>query len=212
MSRLIEDLLDVSRVMPGVIQLRKEPSDLWNIVDNALEVTRSLIDTRRQQLNIDLPTEQLVLNVDPVRVEQIVTNLLSNAAKYTPEGGRIDLSVEREDGQALIRVRDTGIGLAPEHIDEIFDLFMQVDKSLERGLGGLGIGLTMVKSLTELHGGTVEARSGGLGQGSEFTVRLPVLLSSGLPDRVLARAPAALSPRKVLVVDDNRDSTEASLT
>ncbi len=151
MSRLIEDLLEVSRVMRGAIQLRKEPSDLSKIVDNAIEVTRSFIETRRHQLTVNLPEEPIALNVDPLRIEQVVTNLLHNAAKYTPEGGQINLSVAREGSQAVIRVRDNGIGIAPEHIHEIFDLFMQVDNSLERSLGGLGIGLTLVKSLTELH-------------------------------------------------------------
>ena len=181
MSRLIEDLLDVSRVMRGAIQLRKEPSELSKLIDHAIEVTRSFIETRRHQLTVTLPEEPITLNVDPIRIEQVVTNLLHNAAKYTPEGGQINLSVAREDSQAVIRVRDNGIGIAPEHIHEIFDLFMQVDSSLERSLGGLGIGLTLVKSLTELHAGSVEAQSDGLGEGSEFTVRLPAL---PVPDRV----------------------------
>ena len=180
MSRLIEDLLDVSRVMRGAIQLRKEPSELSKLIDHAIEVTRSFIETRRHQLTITLPEEPITLNVDPIRIEQVVTNLLHNAAKYTPEGGQINLSVARENGQAVIRVRDNGIGIAPEHIHEIFELFMQVDNSLERSLGGLGIGLTLVKSLTELHAGSVEAQSDGLGEGSEFTVRLPAL---PVPDR-----------------------------
>ena len=181
MSRLIEDLLDVSRVMRGAIQLRKEPSELSKLIDHAIEVTRSFIETRRHQLTVTLPEEPITLNVDPIRIEQVVTNLLHNAAKYTPEGGQINLSVARENGQAVIRVRDNGIGIAPEHIHEIFDLFMQVDNSLERSLGGLGIGLTLVKSLTELHAGSVEAQSDGLGEGSEFTIRLPAL---PVPDRV----------------------------
>src|SRR5271166_3281789 len=209
MSRLIEDLLDVSRVMRGAIQLRKEPSELSKLIDHAIEVARSFIETRRHQLTITLPEEPITLNVDPIRIEQVVTNLLHNAAKYTPEGGQINLSVARENGQAVIRVRDNGIGIAPEHIHEIFELFMQVDNSLERSLGGLGIGLTLVKSLTELHAGSVEAQSDGLGEGSEFTVRLPALTAQTGPDQVMAASTAAVPPRKVLIVDDNYDSAEA---
>ena len=190
LSRLIDDLLDVSRVMHGAIQLRKEPSDLSTIVQHAVDVAHSFIETRRHQLTITLPEEPLTLNVDPVRIEQVVTNLLHNAAKYSPEGGQIDLSVERKGSQAVIRVRDTGIGIAREHIHEIFDLFMQVDNSLERSLGGLGIGLTLVKSLTGLHSGSVEAQSGGLGKGSVFTVRLPGLHSQTGQDTVLNPPPA----------------------
>ncbi|MGA7495286.1 MAG: chemotaxis protein CheB [Isosphaeraceae bacterium] len=209
MSRLIEDLLDVSRVMRGAIQLRKEPSELSNLIDHAIEVTRSFIETRRHQLTVTLPEEPITLNVDPIRIEQVVTNLLHNAAKYTPEGGQINLSVARENGQAVIRVRDNGIGIAPEHIHEIFDLFMQVDNSLERSLGGLGIGLTLVKSLTELHAGSVEAHSDGLGEGSEFTVRLPALSSQIESNQAFAVPPLSTPPRKVLIVDDNNDSAEA---
>ncbi|HKM55182.1 MAG TPA: ATP-binding protein, partial [Isosphaeraceae bacterium] len=209
MSRLIEDLLEVSRVMRGAIQLRKEPTDLATVIDHAIEVTRSFIETRRHQLNVNLPEEPITLNVDPLRIEQVVTNLLHNAAKYTPEGGQIHLSVARQANQAVIRVRDNGIGIAPEHIHEIFDLFMQVDNSLERSLGGLGIGLTLVKSLTELHAGSVEAQSGGLGEGSEFTIRLPGLPSQTGSDQVLAVSPPAIPPRRVLIVDDSQDSTES---
>jgi CheY-like chemotaxis protein len=209
MSRLIEDLLEASRVMRGAIQLRKEPSDLSKLIDQAIEVTRSFIETRRHQLTVNLPEEPITLNVDPLRIEQVVTNLLHNAAKYTPEGGQINLSVAREGSQAVIRVRDNGIGIAPEHIHEIFDLFMQVDNSLERSLGGLGIGLTLVKSLTEMHAGSVEAQSGGLGEGSEFTIRLPALPSQIGSGQVLAASPPAIPPRKVLIVDDSQDSTES---
>ena len=175
LSRLIEDLLDASRVMRGAIQLRLERMELGPAVSHALEVVRSLIEGRRHHLTINPPTEPIILDADPVRVEQILVNMLHNAAKYTPEEGEISLTYGREGDQAVIRVVDNGIGIAPEHIHEVFDLFMQVDNSLERSLGGLGIGLTLVKSLAELHGGTAEAHSAGIGKGSEFVVRLPAL-------------------------------------
>ena len=209
LSRLIEDLLDASRVMRGAIQLRRERIELAPAVSHALEVVRSVIEGRRHHLTVNPPTEPIILDADPVRIEQILVNMLHNAAKYTPEEGEISLTYGREGDQAVIRVIDNGIGIAREHIHEVFDLFMQVDNSLERSLGGLGIGLTLVKSLAELHGGTVEAHSAGVGKGSEFVVRLPALPVGDSAALGNTETTAPAGPLRVLIVDDNQDSRES---
>jgi CheY-like chemotaxis protein len=157
---------------------------------------------------VSLPAEPIWLQADPTRLEQVVVNLLNNAAKYTNEGGQIWLTAQQEDGEVVLRVRDTGVGIAPELLPRIFDLFTQADRTLDRSQGGLGIGLSLVQRLVELHGGTVEARSAGLGQGSEFIVRLPALSPAGAP---IPRVETAKQPKhtlRVLVVDDNRDSAD----
>ncbi len=172
--RLVDDLLDVSRVMRGKINLHTERIDLARVVAYGVETAQPLIDSKQQRLSIDLPKTPIVLAVDPVRLAQVVGNLLTNAAKYTGPGGRIELSASREVDEAILRVRDTGIGIEPEMLLLIFRLFVQADQAVTRSQGGLGIGLTLVKNLVELHGGSVEARSEGLGHGSEFIVRLPL--------------------------------------
>jgi two-component system CheB/CheR fusion protein len=209
LSRMIEDLLDVSRVMRGAIQLRIEQMELEPAVSHSLDVVRSLIEGRHQHLTINSPTDPIILDADPVRIEQILINILHNASKYTPEEGEISLTYGREGDEAVIRVVDSGIGIAAEHLREVFDLFMQVDNSLERSLGGLGIGLTLVKSLTELHGGTVEAHSAGLGKGSEFVVRLPAKSARDSDAQQSTKTPAPSGPLRVLIVDDNKDSSES---
>jgi CheY-like chemotaxis protein len=209
LSRLIEDLLDASRVMRGAIQLRSERMELGPAVSHALEVVRSVIEGRNHHLSINSPTEPIVLDADPVRIEQILVNMLHNAAKYTPEGGEISMTYGREGDQAVIRVADNGIGIAPEHIHEVFDLFMQVDNSLERSLGGLGIGLTLVKSLAELHGGSVEAHSAGIGKGSEFVVRLPAQPAPDSTAEGSTESASPAGPLRILIVDDNQDSSES---
>ena len=166
--RLVDDLLDISRITRGKIQLKTEPVDVAVAVAGAVETSRPLIDARRHELTVVLPPEPLWLTADPVRLAQVLANLLNNAAKYTEEGGRIDLTVAREGGEAVFRVRDTGIGIAAEMLPRVFDLFTQVDRSLDRSQGGLGIGLTLVRRLVEMHGGTVQAFSDGPGRGSEF--------------------------------------------
>jgi PAS domain S-box-containing protein len=171
--RLVDDLLDVSRITRGKIQLRMKRVELAGVVAQAVESRRPLIDARRHELIVSLPPSPLFLVADPARLEQVLTNLLNNAAKYTEEGGKIELSVDAEDAQIVVRVRDTGIGIAPELLPRVFDLFQQAERSLDRSQGGLGIGLTLVRRLVELHGGTVEARSAGVGRGSEFVIRLP---------------------------------------
>jgi PAS domain S-box-containing protein len=210
MVRLVDDLLDVSRITRGKISLREERVDLAAVVNSALETSRPLIDAARQRVIVTLPPVPVCVTGDPTRLAQVVANLLNNAAKYTAEGGRIELAVAREDGTAVVRVRDEGIGMPAELLPRVFDLFVQADRSIERSRGGLGIGLTLVKSLVEMHGGTVEAKSAGPGHGSEFIVRLPAAA-----DEVPAAAPpapppaAGAAPRRVLVVDDNVDSADS---
>jgi PAS domain S-box-containing protein len=175
LARLVDDLLDVSRIIRGKIALHEAPVDLIGIVDQALETARPFIDAHYHELEVSMPDNPLRVEGDSVRLTQVVSNLLNNAAKYTPNGGRIWLGVAREDGEAVIRVRDTGEGIAQPLLSQIFDPFTQAERTLDRSQGGLGIGLTIVKELVELHGGWIEAKSEGPGKGSEFTVWLPAL-------------------------------------
>ncbi len=218
--RLVDDLLDVSRVMRGKIVLRKERIELASVVARAVETTQPLIAAQDHELKVLLPRESLPVEADPVRLVQVVGNLLTNAAKYTERGGEIQLTVQRERGQVLLRVRDSGIGIALELLPRVFDLFVQGDHTANRAQGGLGIGLTLVKNLVEMHHGTVEAHSAGLGHGSEFVVRLPLWQGEQErgqedTDRDQAgmdpkRASGRLYPcRRVLVVDDNVDAAES---
>ena len=209
MSRLVDDLLDVARITSGKIVLRNERVDLTHEVREALAAYRSVGDTAGRDFALSLPGEALMVEADRVRLQQILENLLMNAVKYTEPDGRIGVTVEAEGDAAAIRVWDTGIGLAPEMIPQIWDLFAQVDASPERTGKGLGIGLSLVRNLVQLHGGTVEASSEGLGKGSVFTVRLP-RVSAGVPAGEPAAPAAAIpeSPRRVLVVDDNADAAE----
>ncbi|HVX12382.1 MAG TPA: PAS domain S-box protein [Pirellulales bacterium] len=210
--RLVDDLLDVSRVMRGKIDLRKERIELATVIARALETVQPLIDTHRHHLHIRLPEESLVLPADPVRLSQVVVNLLTNAAKYTEPGGLIEVEAKRDGESVLLIVRDNGIGIPAETKDRIFDLFVQANQAVVRSQGGLGIGLTLVRNLVELHNGSIEARSNGPGQGSEFIVRLP--LSSGEPngigrDAVAAEERAAPSGFRLLIVDDNHDAANS---
>jgi len=211
MVRQVDDLLDVSRISRGKIELRKERAELASIVSHAIEAIRPECESARHDLVVQLPAQPIELEADPVRLAQVVGNLLSNACKFTDPGGRIWLTVERAGNQAVVRVRDTGIGLAPDQLGRIFDIFAQIDNSLERARSGLGLGLTLVKKLVEAHGGTVEARSAGMGHGSEFIVTLPVS-----PEPKVERAKATVevqaasaARRRILVVDDNRDSAKS---
>jgi PAS domain S-box-containing protein len=208
MARLVDDLLDVSRITRGKIDLRKQSVDFRAIVAQTVETSRSLMEARGHDFSATLCPGPLLLEGDSTRLEQIVTNLLTNAAKYTDPGGRISAGLSSEDGRAILTVRDSGIGITPEMQRTIFDLFVQADQSLDRAQGGLGIGLTLVRSLVEQHGGTIAVRSEGTGCGSEFIVRLPLLpTASGGAGNVDGPAPeAAPHPMRVLVVDDNRDS------
>ena len=207
--RLVDDLLDVSRVMRGKIELRREQTELASVVARAVETVQPLVDAQGHQLSVRLPSESLPVEVDPVRLAQVVGNLLTNAAKYTETGGRIWLTAQRFGDTVELRVRDTGIGIGMDMLPRIFELFVQVDHSSTKAQGGLGIGLTLVKNLVEMHGGTVEARSEGLGRGSEFVVRLPTsaqpLQKNGVESEQRVDAVAA-SGHRLLVVDDNQDA------
>jgi PAS domain S-box-containing protein len=208
MVRLVDDLLDVSRISRGKIELRKERIELVFAVNHAAEAIRPNCERMDHELTLVLPPNPIFLNADPTRLAQILGNLLTNACKFTDKGGRIFLTVEREGVQAVIRVRDTGIGIAADQFTRIFNMFTQLDTSLERSVSGLGIGLTLVENLVELHGGTVGAHSAGIGHGSEFTVRLPVLVGTlklAPPERTVSE-PAPTTARRILVVDDNQDS------
>ncbi|HWA16856.1 MAG TPA: hybrid sensor histidine kinase/response regulator [Gemmatimonadales bacterium] len=174
LTRLVDDLLDVSRITRGKIKLKREMTSLTTIVAAAVETSRPLIETRRHQLTIELPDPPVMLFADKARLTQVIANLLNNAAKYQNPGGGIELTVAREGEEAVTTIRDQGIGIAPEMLHEVFELFSQGERTLDRAQGGLGIGLALVKQLVELHGGSVMARSEGAGQGSEFTIRLPV--------------------------------------
>ena len=212
LKHLIDDLLEISRINTGRVQLRLERIVLSGVVERAVETVRPLIAQRRQDLTLSVPPHPLWLHADAARLEQVVVNLLTNAAKYTDEGGHLWLSVEQEGDRAVLRVRDTGIGIAPELLPRIFDLFTQAEPSLDRSQGGLGIGLCLVQRLVDLHGGTVKAYS-ILGQGSEFVVRLPVMLDSmaplPLPSPSIETAAPPEKYHRVLVVDDNVDAAQS---
>jgi PAS domain S-box-containing protein len=212
MARLVDDLLDVSRITRGKVTLHKETVDVASLAADAVEISRPLIDARKQDLSVDLPPEPVLLDADPVRLAQVLANLLTNAAKYTGEGGQIRLSVVREGEEAVFRVRDTGIGIPEEMLSCIFDLFIQLDHSLDRSQGGLGIGLTLVRRLVEMHGGRVEALSDGPGRGSEFVVRLPALSATrrpSIPTPDGTQSDRACPARRVLIIDDNVHSAES---
>jgi PAS domain S-box-containing protein len=206
MVRLIDDLLVVSRISRGKIELRRERVDLKRIVTDAVEASRPTLDSMRHELSVMLPREPLYVDADSARLAQVFGNLLNNAAKYTEPGGHIVVHVERETDGVAVKVIDDGVGIPPRMLDKVFDLFVQVDPSLERTHGGLGIGLTLVKRLVDMHGGSVEARSAGERRGSTFIVRLPVVEAEparAADDAVSASPDAAC---RILVVDDNRDA------
>ncbi len=206
---LVDDLLDVSRLSRGRIDLRTERVELASVVSHALESVRPLCESMGHQLNVTLPAHPVYLHADPIRLAQVVDNLLTNACKFTDPDGRIDLLVEPEGEQVVLRVRDNSIGMTVQQLPAVFEMFKQLDTSLERSRSGLGIGLTLVKSLVEMHGGTVAARSAGTGQGSEFVISLPawVAMSEAPPQpEPDAGAPTSAVALTILVVDDNRDS------
>ncbi|MEA3208282.1 MAG: hypothetical protein QOE70_1339 [Chthoniobacter sp.] len=210
LAHLIDDLLDVSRITTGKIRLRKEIVDAAAILDRACESARPLITERGHELVCHYPRGGLWLEADPTRVEQIILNLLTNAAKYTPAGGRINLSARREGGELVMTVRDNGIGIAPQRLPEMFQLFAQGERSIARSEGGLGIGLTIVQKLAEMHGGRVDGQSDGPNLGSTFTIRLPAA-AAPIPSNGKGPARAEQNGKglRVLIVDDNADTAQA---
>jgi two-component system CheB/CheR fusion protein len=206
MSRLLDDLLDITRVAQGKITLRQEAVELSSIIESALEATRPQIQAMEHRLSVSYPAD-LLLNGDPVRLTQVVANLLDNAVKYTPRRGEIHLSAEAQARQVVIRVRDNGSGIVPELQAHVFDLFVQANPSPNRAQGGLGIGLTMVRAIVEMHGGRVEARSAGIGKGSEFVVQLPLRMKKDMAPEANEPEPPP-TPRRILVVEDNEDLAE----
>jgi signal transduction histidine kinase len=211
LTRLVDDLLDVSRITRGKVSLHLQRVDLALIAERAVEACRPLVDARKHNLRLSTPTGPVEVDGDPTRLAQVISNLLNNAAKYTEEGGRIDLIIERTAKDAIVRVRDNGIGIAPDLLPRVFDLFVQADRSLDRSQGGLGIGLTLVKSLVDAHHGSVTATSAGVGKGSEFTIRLP-LKTAGVVAASCDGTPApsaAAAQRRILIVDDNVDAAES---
>ncbi|MDZ4685665.1 MAG: ATP-binding protein [Planctomycetaceae bacterium] len=211
LTHLVDELLEIARITTGRIHLNEQHVTLAGIVENAVETVSVLIGRHRHAFEVSLPPEPILLYADAARLEQVVVNLLTNAAKYTDAGGQIWLSVEQEVDEAVIRVRDTGVGIAPDMLPRIFELFTQAERSLDRAQGGLGIGLCLVQRLVQMHRGRVEAYS-ALGQGSEFVVRLPLVQTPAMPPR--SAITEAIKPTgpfwRVLVVDDNRDAAQTA--
>ena len=213
MTRLIDDLVDVARLTQGKITLKKETVHLTTVVGDAVDLASPIISERGHDLTIKLPQQPLPLHVDGVRLSQALGNMLTNAAKYTRSGGKIQLTGDNNGDELKINVRDNGIGIAPDMLPHVFDLFTQSERTLDRAQGGLGIGLALVKRLIEMHGGDVEAHSAGIGQGSEFALRLPLV--GDTPEEIVSpkitiASAAATKPRRILVVDDNEDAAEVT--
>jgi signal transduction histidine kinase/DNA-binding response OmpR family regulator len=209
LTRLVDDLLDVSRINSGKIELRKERVNVATIIDRAVEISRTAIESAGHELSVTLPERPLVLEVDPIRIAQVIANLLNNAAKYTAHGGRIQLIASGDESTASISVVDNGVGIPPGMLSDIFSMFTQVENSLDRAQGGLGVGLSLSKRLVELHGGNVSAHSEGLGLGSEFIIKLPLTTQAPTPMEPAKCADSTTptaEPLRILVVDDNRDS------
>jgi len=207
--RLVDDLLDISRITRGKIELKKARVEIADVVRKAIEVACPLLEERQQHLSVSVPPRNLLVDVDATRLQQVIANLLTNAAKYTDRGGHITVNATREDDTIVVQVRDDGIGIAAEMLPRVFDTFTQEQQALDRSRGGLGLGLAIVRSLVSLHGGTVSAYSEGRGRGSEFFVRLP---AASRTERTVAaeantrlRAPRPPRARRILVVDDNED-------
>jgi CheY-like chemotaxis protein len=205
LSRLVDDLLDVSRINTGKFTIKMGRVELKAVVNDALEVVRSYIELHGHELVIDLPDRPVFLHGDATRLAQVLSNLLNNAAKYTNRGGRVTLKAGVEDRTLVVEVADTGIGIAPDMLDTVFEMFVQVDSTLERSVAGLGVGLSLARKLVELHGGTIEAKSEGLGHGSRFVARLPIVVD---PEPIAKPTPAAFistESYRILLADDNVD-------
>jgi signal transduction histidine kinase len=212
MTRMVDDLLDISRITLGKVKLQKETFELATVVARAVEMVRPLVGARKQRLTVALLPEPVWLEADPARLAQVLTNLLTNAVKFTDEGGQIWLAVDREESQVVIKVRDTGMGISPDLLPRVFDPFTQEDRSAARSQGGLGIGLALVRSLVDMHEGRVQAFSAGKGQGSEFVVHLPAPKVTPPPLGTVASEPRSrgkVAGRRILVVDDNADGAQS---
>lgn len=210
--RLVDDLLDVSRISRGKLELRKERVDLAVVLNNAVETCRPLIDSNGHKLTVGMPAQPVFVDADVTRLAQAFANLLSNAAKYSERGGRIALTAERQGGDAVVSVKDGGVGIPPDMLPKIFEMFTQVDRTLERSQGGLGIGLTLVKKLVDMHGGSVEAKSDGDGRGSEFVVRLPMASAAVREVKPSSEEDEPACPSgqcRILVADDNEDAADS---
>lgn len=209
--RLVDDLLDVSRITRGMLELRKERIEVASVIHQCVEACRPLAESAKHELIVSLPSEPVYLCADSTRMNQVFGNLLSNAIKYTEPGGRIWLTVVRQGSNVVVNLKDTGVGIPPDKLDSVFEMFTQIDRSVERSQGGLGIGLSVVKRLVEMHGGSVAAYSQGEGCGSEFVVRLPILLERSKLKTPIVE-PARTTSRRILVVDDNRDAAASLAT
>jgi signal transduction histidine kinase len=210
MSLLLDDLLDISRVTRGTLALRMQSTELASVIDTAVETARPTIDSKRHVLTVDIPPEAIRFTADPLRVAQVLSNLLTNAAKYTDPEGQIRLTACCEASDVVIRVADSGIGISAAALPRVFNMFSQVHSTTDRSEGGLGIGLALAQGLIELHGGTIQANSAGLGCGSEFTVRMPRRVVVELVQNTSNASPTtrATLSRRILIADDNRDSAE----
>ena len=207
--RLVDDLLDMSRISRGKLELRREHIELASVIHQAVETCRPMAEAASQEVTVTLPAQSIYLNADPVRLSQVVSNLLNNASKFAGQRGRINLTVSRRDRDVEITVKDDGIGIPPAMLNTIFEMFLQVDQSLERSQSGLGIGLTLARRLVELHNGHIEALSEGLGKGSEFVVRLPVTIDQTAPMKAVDAVNGSSPKGRILIVDDNLDSAQS---
>jgi CheY-like chemotaxis protein len=211
--RLVDDLLDISRITHGKIELDKQRIEIASVVESALETASPLLEARKHAVSVDVPSVGLEVHGDRARLIQVIANVVNNAAKYTDPGGIIEIIARRANDQIEVRIRDTGIGIAPEILPRVFTMFVQERQAIDRSQGGLGLGLAIVRSLVELHGGQVQAHSAGIGRGTEVTVRLPRAVTADVavtPNQVPAAA--ASGRRKIMVVDDNEDAAELLCT
>jgi signal transduction histidine kinase/ActR/RegA family two-component response regulator len=212
LTRLVNDLLDLSRVASGKIVLKTQTIDLAHVLQQSLEMVNPAAEQQNVTLEVCHASVPLPVEVDPVRADQIITNVLSNAIKYTPEGGHVKVTLERADGQAIIKVKDDGVGIAPDRIGTIFELFAQAENAIGRAQGGMGIGLALVRNLLQLHGGTISGHSDGIGQGSEFTITFPLADAQAEEPAPRKKAATAASsngqPRRIVIVEDNVDVRE----
>jgi CheY-like chemotaxis protein/two-component sensor histidine kinase len=209
MVRLVDDLLDLNRITHDRLELRRSEVELSSVIQQAVEVARPLVDAAGHNLIVDLPFEPVYMNADRARLAQMFGNLLNNSSKYTRPHGTISLTAKRIGDEVAVTIKDNGAGIPQDKLDSIFDMFMQVDRTSDRAQGGLGIGLTLVKRLAEMHGGSIKAKSAGEGQGSEFVVNLPVLSKPSAANDAPANEPETSPQRRILIVDDNIDSADS---